>query len=72
MPFGAKLIRTGAVPKNTVIGLDSRFALEMIQVGEVAVEYDKLINRQFELAAITITSGFSKIYEDASRVLSTA
>lgn len=71
MPFGAKLIRTSAVPKNTIIGLDSRFALEMIQVGEVAVEYDKLIDRQFERAAITAISGFSKIYEDASRVLNT-
>lgn len=72
MPFGAKLIRTSAVPPNTVVGLDKRFALEMVQVGEVAVEYDKLIDRQFERAAITTISGFSKIYEDASKVLNIA
>lgn len=72
MPFGAKLIRTSAVPPNTVVGLDKRFALEMVQVGEVAVEYDKLIDRQFERAAITTISGFSKIYEDASRILNIA
>ncbi len=71
MPFGSTLIRSSAVPENTVIGIDKRFALEMVQVGDVAVEYDKLIDRQFERAAITTISGFSKIYEDASRVLST-
>ncbi len=69
MPFGATLIRTGAMPNKTAVGLDKRFALEMIQVDGVVVEYDKLINRQFERAAITSTSGFSKIYSNASKVL---
>lgn len=55
-----------------VIGIDKRFALEMGQVGDVTTEYDKLINRQFERTAITIISGFSKIYDEASRVLSTS
>lgn len=34
------------------------------------VEYDKLIDRQMERAAITTISGYAKIFEDASRVLS--
>lgn len=72
MPFGPMLIRSNAVPQNTVIGIDKRFALEMGQVGDVTTEYDKLINRQFERTAITIISGFSKIYDEASRVLSTS
>lgn len=55
-----------------VIGIDKRFALEMGQVGDVTTEYDKLIDRQFERTAITIISGFSKIYDEASRVLSTS
>lgn len=70
MPFGSTLIRSNAVPKNIVIGIDKRFALEMVQIGDVAVEYDKLIERQFERTAITAISGFSKIYEDASKILS--
>jgi len=70
MPFGSTLIRSSAVPKNTVIGIDKRFALEMVQIGDIAVEHDKLIDRQFERAAITTISGFSKIYEDASKILS--
>lgn len=72
MPFGPMLIRSTAVPQNTVIGIDKRFALEMGQIGDVTVEYNKLIDRQFERAAITIISGFSKIYDDASKVLNTA
>lgn len=69
MPFGATLICTGAVPEKTAVGLDKRFALEMIQVDSVAVEYDKLIDRQFERSAITTISGFSKIYTDARKIL---
>ncbi len=70
MPFGPMLIRSIAVPENTVIGIDKRFALEMGQIGDVTVEYDRLIDRQFERTAITVISGFSKIYEDASKILS--
>ena len=33
------------------------------------VEYDKLIDRQLERAAITTISGFAKIFSEASRVL---
>ena len=34
------------------------------------VEYDKLIDRQLERAAITSISGFAKLFPEASRVLS--
>lgn len=33
------------------------------------VEYDKLIDRQLERAAITTISGFAKIFQEASHVL---
>ena len=45
--------------------------LEMVCAGDVNVEYDRLIDRQLERAAITSTSGFAKLYTDASRVLET-
>lgn len=38
-------------PAGKIIGLDRRFALEMIQAGDVLVEYDKIIDRQLERAA---------------------
>ena len=68
-PLGAKLLRSGAVPADTLIGLDRRYALEMVKCGDVTVEYDKLIDRQLERAAITTTSGFAKLFQAASRVL---
>ncbi|MGM9619318.1 MAG: phage major capsid protein [Oscillospiraceae bacterium] len=68
-PLGATLLRTSAVPAGKLIGLDRNYALEMINGSEIAVEYDKLIDRQLERAAITSISGFAKLYQDASRVL---
>ncbi|MCF0138164.1 MAG: phage major capsid protein [Oscillospiraceae bacterium] len=69
-PLGAKLIRCSALPAGTAIGLDKGYALEMVTAGDVSVEYDRLIDRQLERAAITSISGFAKLYGDASRVLS--
>ena len=68
-PLGAKLIRTSALPAGTLIGLDKGYALEMISAGDVSVEYDRLIDRQLERAAITSISGFAKLYKEASAVL---
>ena len=69
-PLGAKLLRTSAVSAGKMIGLDKNYALERICAGEVTVEYDKLIDRQLERAAITSISGFAKPYQEASKVLS--
>ena len=68
-PMGATLLRSSAIPAGTIIGLDKRYALEMVEGGDVTVEYDKLIDRQLERAAITTISGFAKVFTDASRVL---
>ncbi|MCI8687542.1 MAG: phage major capsid protein [Lawsonibacter sp.] len=68
-PLGAALLRTGVLPAKTAVGLDRRFALEMVQSGDVMVEYDKLIDRQLERAAITTISGFAKVFTKASQVL---
>ena len=69
-PLGAKLIRTGALAPGKAIGLDRGYALEMVSAGDVAVEYDRLIDRQLERAAITSISGFAKLYPGASATLS--
>lgn len=69
-PLGATLLRTSAMPAGKLIGLDKSYALEMINGSDVTVEYDKLIDRQLERAAITSISGFAKLFPEASRVLS--
>ena len=68
-PLGAQLHRTSAVADNVFIGLDNRYALELVRAGDVLVEYDTLIDRQLERAAITTISGFTKICDGASAVL---
>ena len=68
-PLGANLHRTSAVADNVIIGLDNRYALELVRAGDVLVEYDKLIDRQLERAAITSISGFGKICNGAAAVL---
>ena len=68
-PLGAQLYRTGAVEDGMIIGLDNRYALELVRAGDVLVEYDKLIDQQLERAAITSISGFAKICDGAAAVL---
>ncbi len=69
-PFGAKLIKSSAVPSGKIIGLDKNSALEMVKAGEVMTEYDKLIDRQLERAVISCTAGFAKIHDESAKVLS--
>ena len=68
-PLGAQLHRTVAIADDVIIGLDKRYALELVRAGDVMVEYDKLIDRQLERAAITSISGFGKICDGAVAVL---
>lgn len=69
-PLGANLLKSSAVPTGKIIGLDKTCALEQVSAGGILTEYDKLIDRQLERAAISQISGFAKIYSDAARVLS--
>ena len=57
------------MPAGTLVGLDRRYALEMVTGGQVMVEADRLIDRQLERASITSISGFAKLYQGASKVL---
>ena len=64
-PMGATLIRSQAVPEGTILALDKRYALEMVESGGIIVEYDKLIDRQLERCAITATAGFAPVSYEA-------
>jgi len=68
-PLGAQIHRTSALHDGAIIGLDNRYALELVRAGDVLVEYDKLIDRQLERAAITSITGFAKICDSACKVL---
>ena len=68
-PMGAKLIHVPTLDSDKIIGLDKTCALELVQAGDVLVDYDKLIDRQLERASISVISGFAKVFNDASIVL---
>ena len=68
-PLGANLIHVPSLDSDKLIGLDKNYALEMVIAGDVTTEYDKLIDRQLERAAITCTAGFAKIFKDAAKVM---
>ena len=68
-PLGAKVHRISGLDDGMILGLDNRYALEHVRCGDVLVEYDKLIDRQLERAAITSISGFGKICTGASALL---
>lgn len=69
-PLGATLIHAPEIAAGKIIGLDKSCAIEMVHAGGVTTDYDKLIDRQLERAAITCTAGFSKIFTEASKTLS--
>jgi len=68
-PFGATVSPSTFVPEGSVLALDRLAAVEKVQLGDIATEYDKLIDRQLERAAITATAGFSVIFSDAIKAV---
>lgn len=71
-PFGAELVCHQAMADNALLGFDKNYSLEKIQAGPVITEFDKLIDRQIERAAITSTVGFAKIFNEASLLMTVA
>lgn len=68
-PLGANLLRSSVMGKAKLIGLDKNYAMERVIASDVSVEYDKLIDRQLERAAITSICGFARLFKDAAKVL---
>ena len=68
-PLGANLLHVPDLADSQIIGLDKTCALEMVQAGGVLTDYDKLIDRQLERAAISTIAGFAKIFDSAVKVL---
>ncbi len=70
-PLGAELLRCDNYNEGNLIGLDKSCALERVEAAPVTVEFEKIIDRQFERAAIYTIVGFSKILDGASKYLTT-
>lgn len=69
-PLGANLVYPITdVITNCVIALDKRYALERVQCGDIVTDFDKLIDRQLEMATVTCISGYNRLMDSASIVL---
>lgn len=64
-PLGARMFKSDKMEFNQMLGMDKNYALEMVIAQDVMVDYDRLIDRQLERAAITTIAGFSKIFNEA-------
>lgn len=64
-PLGAELVKSFHAPANKILAFDKSCTLEMVQAGDITTEFDKLIDRQLERAAITVTAGFSPLSPDS-------
>lgn len=69
LPFGTKLINCKQLDSDTIIGIDTDFALEQIQSSDVVLETDKLIDRQLDCISISVNVGFRKLMADAVKLL---
>ena len=64
-PFGAEIIVYDQGTDYGAIAIDRNYAIERVQAGGVVTEFDKIIDCQFERAAISTIVGFAPIYRDA-------
>lgn len=69
LPFGTKLIKSSQIDDKTIIGIDSRYALEFITSSELVMESDKLIDRQMDAFTVSCSLVFKKIMADAVKTL---
>ncbi len=70
LPFGSKLCKCAGMSADYIIGLDSRFGLEMITGGDLLLETDKLIDSQLDVITVSIRVAFRTLLTDAVHVLS--
>lgn len=69
-PFGTSMIPSSQVSNDTIIGIDSGYALELISNSDIVLETDKLIDKQLDYVSVSICIGFKKLMTNAVKVLS--
>lgn len=70
LPFGTRLIKSSQIDDDTIIGIDSRYALEFVTSSELIMESDKLIDRQLDAFTVSCSLAFRKLMSDAVITLS--
>ena len=68
-PLGAKLVCSSYLNEKLIVGFDSNFTFQMFQMGDLIIDYDKLIDKQLKNTAVSLVFGFSKILSKSLKVL---
>ena len=70
LPFGAQLRKCAGMDTDYVVGLDRRFALEMITGSDLLLETDKLIDSQLDVITASLRVAFRVMLNEAVHLLS--
>ena len=65
-----QLQKCAGMSADYIVGLDNRFALEMITTDDVLLETDKLIDSQLDVITVSIRAAFRVMLSEAVHVLS--
>lgn len=68
-PLGVNIIHCPEAPTQELIGIDSAYALEQVITGNIAVDWNALIDKKFDSIEVSSTRGFSRLYDGAVRRL---
>lgn len=69
-PLGAELIVDDSIGSDVIVGLDKNYAIEKVQnSGGIITEFDKIIDRQLERAAVSTRVGFAPLFKNAIKAV---
>lgn len=68
-PFGAEIICFDEIGDSNILAIDKNYAVEKVVASDVTTEFDKLIDRQIERAAVSTIVGFSPLFSDAVKIM---
>ena len=68
-PFGTAMITSSKVDSKKIVGLDSKYALEMISSSDIVLETDRMIDKQLDYISVSVNVGFKKLMKDAVKVI---
>ena len=69
LPFGAQLCKCAGMDEASIIGLDARFAMEMVSGGDLLLETDKIIDSQLDVITASVRVGFRPMMTAAIHAL---
>lgn len=68
-PFGAEIVVVNELDDNVIMCLDKNYAIERVVAQDITTEFDKLIDRQLERAAVSTIVGFNPLFSDAVKLI---